>query len=106
MHLGTFMRLAEGVWASARAAGNEQVPTVHAVRSVYRRMLKSALDDPIDLGSLAIDGDDLRRLGIAAGPAIGKILQALLDAVIEDPSRNTTDWLLQKAQRLASGDGR
>ena len=106
MHLGTFMRLAEGVWASARAAGNEQVPTVHAVRSVYRRMLKSSLEDPIDLGSLAIDGDDLRRLGIAAGPAIGKILQALLDAVIEDPSRNTTDWLLQNAQRLAGGDGR
>jgi len=101
MHFGPFMRLAEGVWASSRASGDEQAPTVHAVRSVYRRMLKSALKDPIDLGALAIDGDDLRRLGIAAGPAIGKILQALLDAVIEDPSRNTTDWLLQEAKRLA-----
>ena len=104
MYIGTFMRLAEGVWASARALGDERVPTAHVVRSVYRRMLKTALADPIDLGSLAIDGDDLRRTGIAAGPALGKILQALLDAVIEDPSRNTMDWLLQEAQRLAAGN--
>jgi tRNA nucleotidyltransferase (CCA-adding enzyme) len=105
VHIGTFLRLAEGVWASARAAGDEQVPTARAARSVYRRMLKSALKDAIDLGSLVIDGDDLRQAGIAAGPALGKILQALLEVVIEDPSRNTRDWLLQEARRLTAGDG-
>jgi hypothetical protein len=63
-------------------------------------MLHVALRDPIDLGSLAIDGDDLRRAGIPAGPGLGKILQALLTAVLEDPDRNTTDWLMREAERL------
>jgi hypothetical protein len=63
-------------------------------------MLASALRDPIDLGSLAVDGDDLRRSGIPPGPALGRILQALLESVVADPARNTTDWLLQEAQRL------
>jgi hypothetical protein len=63
-------------------------------------MLGVALHDPIDLGGLAVDGDDLRRAGIPAGPGLGKILQSLLAAVIEDPARNTPDWLLREAARL------
>jgi hypothetical protein len=63
-------------------------------------MLRIAFRDPIDLGSLAVDGDDLRRAGIPAGPGLGKILQALLAAVLERPDRNTTDWLLREAERL------
>jgi tRNA nucleotidyltransferase (CCA-adding enzyme) len=76
-------------------------------------MLRSALRDPIDLGSLAVDGDDLRRAGIRPGPGLGRILQALLAAVVADPTRNTADWLLQEARRLdaeaqrgAGGNGR
>jgi tRNA nucleotidyltransferase (CCA-adding enzyme) len=72
---------------------------------MYRRMVRSAFHDAIDLGSLAIDGDDLRRAGIPAGPGLGKILQALLSAVIDDPSRNDADWLLQEAHRLQSLHG-
>jgi tRNA nucleotidyltransferase (CCA-adding enzyme) len=47
-----------------------------------------------------VDGDDLRRGGIPAGPGLGKILQSLLAAVIDDPARNTPDWLLREAVRL------
>jgi tRNA nucleotidyltransferase (CCA-adding enzyme) len=56
--------------------------------------------DPLELRDLAVDGDDLRRQGIPPGPWIGKILQSLLDLVIEDPARNTLDWLLREARRL------
>jgi hypothetical protein len=68
-------------------------------------MLTIALRDPIDLGSLAVDGEDLRRAGIPPGPALGRILQALLAAVIADPSRNVADWLLHEAKQLSSGKG-
>jgi tRNA nucleotidyltransferase (CCA-adding enzyme) len=103
LQIGSFMRLASGVWAAATASGaGPEVPTSAAVRSLYRRMLRTALRDPIDLGSLAVDGDDLRRSGIPPGPILGKILQALLDAVVADPTRNTTDWLLQEAKRMAN----
>jgi tRNA nucleotidyltransferase/poly(A) polymerase len=99
LQIGSFMRLANAIWHAARARG-ATVPTDRAARELYRRMLHVALRDPIDLGSLAIDGDDLRRAGIPAGPGLGKILQALLTAVLEDPDRNTTDWLLREANRL------
>jgi hypothetical protein len=98
-HVGSFMRFASAIWSSARAH-DDRAPRPEGVWSLYRRMRRAALRDPIDLGSLAADGDDLRRAGIPTGPALGKILQALLTAVIEDPSRNRTDWLLQEARRL------
>ena len=101
LQIASFMRLASAVWAATSDAKRDVVPSNASVRSVYRRMLASALRDPIDLGSLAVDGDDLRRAGIPPGPGLGKILQALLEAVVEDPSRNTTDWLLQEARRLS-----
>ena len=100
LQLGSFMRLASAVWSAGQgpspSAGNGG-----EVRALYRRMLASALRDPIDLGSLAVDGDDLRRTGIPPGPALGRILQALLESVVADPARNTADWLLQEAERLS-----
>jgi tRNA nucleotidyltransferase (CCA-adding enzyme) len=99
--VGPFMRLASAVWSAERAA-QRAAPTESAVRRLHRRMLSVALRDPIDLGALAVDGDDLRRAGIPAGPSLGKILQSLLAAVIEDPARNTPDWLLHEAARLQS----
>ncbi len=102
--VGMFMRLASAIW-SAAAAGGRVSPSAHAIRGLYRRMLLIAFRDPLDLGSLAVDGDDLRRAGIPAGPELGKILRLLMSAVIEDPARNTTDWLLQEAQRLLAASG-
>jgi tRNA nucleotidyltransferase (CCA-adding enzyme) len=101
--VGMVMRLANAMWSAARAGGRA-APAPEAVHALYRRMLVIAFRDPLDLGSLAVDGDDLRRAGIPAGPELGKILRSLMTAVIEEPSRNTTDWLLQEAKRLhASG---
>jgi tRNA nucleotidyltransferase (CCA-adding enzyme) len=97
--VGPFMRLAAAMWSADRAT-NRPAPAPSAVRRLYRRMLATSLRDPIDLGGLAVDGDDLRRAGIPAGPGLGKILQSLLAAVIEDPARNTPDWLLREAARL------
>jgi tRNA nucleotidyltransferase (CCA-adding enzyme) len=99
VYVPSVARLAAGIWDAARASGAD-APPARVARRLYRRMLASAFADPIDLGSLAVDGDDLRRCGVPPGPALGKILQALLDTVLEDPSRNATDWLLQEATRL------
>jgi tRNA nucleotidyltransferase (CCA-adding enzyme) len=102
--VGMFMRLASAIWSAGRASGR-QSPAPQAVRALHRRMLVVAFRDPLDLGSLAVDGDDLRRAGIPAGPQLGMILRSLMTAVIEDPTRNRTDWLLQEAKRQhASGE--
>jgi tRNA nucleotidyltransferase (CCA-adding enzyme) len=47
-----------------------------------------------------VDGDDLIAIGYEPGPRIGRALQALLDDVIRDPSRNTREQLLERAQEL------
>jgi tRNA nucleotidyltransferase (CCA-adding enzyme) len=98
LNVGSFMRLSSAVWTSRRARQLAAPESVH-VHRLHRRMLRVALNDVIDLGGLRVDGDDLRRAGIPAGPGLGKILQALLAAVIEDPARNTADWLVAEAKR-------
>ncbi|MFV2064686.1 MAG: CCA tRNA nucleotidyltransferase [Chloroflexota bacterium] len=55
-------------------------------------------DVPLTLGELAIDGADLRTtLGIPESPAIGVILDRLLEDVIDDPSLNRRMTLLTRA---------
>lgn len=105
LQIGAFMRLANAVWLARRRA-NGPAPTASSVRRLYRRLAASALRDPIDLGSLAVDGDDLRRAGIPPGPRLGSILNALLGLVLEDPTRNTPERLVSEARRIfAAGAG-
>jgi hypothetical protein len=60
---------------------------------------------PCSLAQLAIDGNTLREMGLREGPLLGKTLRRLLDEVLEDPGRNTTDYLTARARELASGPG-
>ena len=101
-NLGAFFRVAYARWSMRQAAapGKPGRPAARAVQSLYRRSLGAALAEPVDIRDLAIDGDDLRRAGVPAGPAMGKILARLLDYVLEDPARNTTGALIEEATRL------
>ena len=98
--LAAFLRLAEARWAATRAAG-ERAPTRERAGSVYRRALRIAFHDPIELADLQVDGEDLQREGIARGPALGKILRALLDWVVDDPARNMRETLMVRAAQFA-----
>jgi tRNA nucleotidyltransferase (CCA-adding enzyme) len=55
--------------------------------------------DALARGDLAITGSDLQALG-ASGPRIGRVLAALLDRVLDDPSLNRRDTLLALAREL------
>ena len=65
-----------------------------------RQRLRMAIDQqtPLSLKDLAVNGDDLQRLGIPAGPRLGQILQTLLGHVLDDPAQNTRARLLALAQ--------
>ena len=54
---------------------------------------------PHRLADLAIAGDDLLALGFSEGPDLGRVLQALLDDVVVDPTRNDRAWLPERATR-------
>ncbi len=86
-----FMRL---VWA--RASDKSQP----ALRTIYRRLLRIALSDPIEVADLAIDGDDLQMIGIPAGKVYGLILAQLLSMVVAEPMRNGREELLKMAAAI------
>jgi len=100
LQLGAFFRVASARWSASRAMAVGTVPAARAVHSLYRRMLRAALREPVDLRDLAVDGDDLRQAGIAPGPVLGKILSRLMEIVLDDPGKNTRDRLLDEARRL------
>ena len=100
MYLPAWFRLADARWSARRALGGEPAPAAQAVHSFYRAALRASLTEPLDLRDLAVDGEDLQRAGVQPGPRLGKILVRLLDWVLEDPTRNTRDILMEEALRL------
>ncbi len=69
----------------------------------YRSMVEEALRDPLSVAMLALRGEDvIRETGIAPGPRVGYILHALLEEVLDDPARNTSDYLATQAKALAA----
>ncbi len=56
-------------------------------------------DDPCTIKSLVVSGDDLLKLGIE-GRRIGATIKALMDAVLQSPSNNKREVLLNMAKEL------
>jgi tRNA nucleotidyltransferase (CCA-adding enzyme) len=52
--------------------------------------------DPLTLKDLAVTGDDLLTAGVRPGPEVGETLERLLGEVLEDPHRNTKQYLLSR----------
>ena len=59
-----------------------------------------AEEQAFSLKDLAVNGDDLRAMGMAPGPEMGILLDRLLDDVIADRLPNERNALLAKASLL------
>ena len=55
-----------------------------------------AQNPPLALKDLAVKGDDLIAAGVRPGPDVGEMLGRLLEEVLEDPARNTREYLLSR----------
>jgi hypothetical protein len=89
-----------------READNEGsgVPRdAEALRELRSRIGAELAAGPIlDRSALAIDGSDLMtELGLPAGPALGRILGALFERVVEEPGLNDRPTLILLARDLA-----
>ena len=51
-----------------------------------------------DIRNLAVNGKDLIAIGVTQGKQIGEILNILLEDVLEEPSHNTKEYLLELAK--------
>jgi tRNA nucleotidyltransferase (CCA-adding enzyme) len=71
----------------------------------YQSMIEQALTDPISLKQLKIDGTSIINVTQETpGPRIGFILNALFAEVLEDPSKNSTEYLNGKALHMKTLD--
>jgi hypothetical protein len=100
-YAGALLRVALARWTALARAGRA-TPDAAAVRSLHRSMRRSLFRDPIELADLHVSGDDLRRVGIPAGPIYAKILHALLERVLEEPSRNRAETLLAEVPAIVA----
>jgi len=66
----------------------------------YMSMVEEAMRDPITVAMLKIDGKSIMGLGEKPGPRLGWILHALLEEVLDDPTKNTEKYLRDRASKL------
>ncbi len=69
----------------------------------YRAMVEEALRDPISVTMLKTDGNHImEKFHMKPGARIGWALNALLEEVLEDPERNTEEYLDTQTEKLLS----
>ena len=64
---------------------------------MYRKIIADG--DCLSIKDLAVNGHDLMEQGIGAGPALGEALGRLLECVLNDPSMNEKEKLLDALKR-------
>lgn len=96
----------ENIWDLMNLRVSDRIGTGRPKEDPYRlrkyhAMIEEALRDPVSVGMLKIDGKRLMEITeTAPGPKIGNTLHALLDEVLEDPDKNTTEYLEKRAKEL------
>lgn len=76
-------------------------PKAHPFRlRKYMSMIDEAMRDPISVSMLKIDGTRMIEMGEKPGPRIGWVLHALLEEVLDDPAKNTAEYLENRTQEF------
>jgi tRNA nucleotidyltransferase (CCA-adding enzyme) len=80
--------------------GMNKVEAPYRLRK-YHAMIEEALRAPTSVGMLKINGEVLiKELGIKPGPRMGWMLHALLEEALEDPDKNTEEYLKARVLEL------
>jgi|GEM_PF-28191 len=87
--------------ADCLGTGTQNAPAPELVKA--EKLLAEIMQEGccLQLKDLAIDGTDLMDIGIAPGPEMGKLLNRLLELVINEEIPNEASALLEKAQQLS-----
>lgn len=97
----------ENVWDLMNVRASDRIGTGRPKENPYRlrkykAMIEEAMRDPITVGMLKVDGKEVVEIAkTAPGPKIGLILHALLDEVLDDPKRNTKEYLVSRVTELS-----
>lgn len=86
------------IMAQSTYKREEKLEIVDAWGDMYAK-IKSE-DQCVNLKMLKINGRGLIEMGVKPGPSLGGILDALLEEVLDDPTKNDETWLKNRAQEL------
>ncbi len=77
---------------------DEKIYQVETFEKMYRKIIKDG--DVLEIKDLAVNGHDLMECGIKNGPQIGSTLKQLLQIVLDDPSENEREKLLEHLHEM------
>ena len=77
---------------------DEKIERENRIEGIYRDIIKRG--DCISLKNLAVNGGDLIAVGMKPGKELGETLNKLLELVLEDPSCNKKEILLEKVKDM------
>ncbi len=80
----------------------EKLQKIEKFEEMYHQILEK--NQCFQKKDLAINGRDLIDLGLKQGSAIGDLLEVLFEEVIEEPEKNTREYLLQRATEYIAGN--
>ena len=82
----------------------ERKQLIREFREYYEEIVKDR--DALSIKDLKIDGTGLMNMGVPKGPEVGKILNALLEKVLENPSLNEKEELERLALEMINSGKR
>lgn len=97
----------ENIWRLMDVRTCDRIGTGRPKESPYRlrkyhAMIDEVMRDPLSVAMLKINGAKvILTTGLVPGPKIGQILHALLEEVLDDPTKNTESYLENRAKELA-----
>jgi tRNA nucleotidyltransferase (CCA-adding enzyme) len=95
----------DSIWDLVELRKCDRIGTGRPVEEPYRfrkyqSMIEEALRAPLSVGMLKVDGLKLMELGVERGPRIGAVLHALLEEVLDEPEKNTDEYLVTRVTEL------
>jgi len=67
-----------------------------------QKRIGAVLYDPLEVKDLKIGGEEVMKiLGIKSGPKVGQVLKGLFEEVLEDPKRNTKEYLIKRIKTFS-----
>ena len=87
--------LAKAAAKDSKSVAVEQLEKICALRDEIR-----ADGDCISLKMLAVTGNDLIKAGMKPGKEVGQTLHHFLELVLEEPKKNTKEYLLETLEKV------
>lgn len=79
-------------------AENKSIYTILKIEEMYKTIISD--NDCVSIKSLAVNGNDIKALGIKDGLKIGEILKTILDEILHFPNKNNKAEILKIVREM------